>query len=307
MVRASNGKRSDDANFPEGIDGLLSTCLMVPCIMSTVRNCPPNMKGLPLHLIEKEILEIVDWLNVFFREYGRRRDMFLSSLAGVRAPDIAKWGGFSESCFAEITHAAATEIYNWLVPIGDVRFAEYLDSGGGPVPPELQSSEVWSHFREARLSLTQAGDCYIPRRLNRASMGDPDELAAYVRQEFLLAKRSLGDTTSNSSGCVSSSSNHGTHPTQSFPDGPTPKNIFAKAGKTVELQPLPWKLANCLWTKFNRTASRDVVAREVWGEDDVTIGQLGGARDRFNSACESAGVAASISVNTTTGFVSLEA
>ncbi len=65
-------------------------------------------------------------------------------------------------------------------------------------------------------------------------------------------------------------------------DGPQDPHLFNWNGKSTELAPIPWKVANYLWSKPNRTADRLELYEEVWKDSDNADGGLRAARTKFN-------------------------
>jgi len=78
--------------------------------------------------------------------------------------------------------------------------------------------------------------------------------------------------------------------TLAHPDGPHPPNCIRFNTKTVELEPIPWRLAEYMWSRDSALISD--VCEYVWGEksDAVSDSRINSARSKVNEALLKLGV-----------------
>jgi hypothetical protein len=80
-----------------------------------------------------------------------------------------------------------------------------------------------------------------------------------------------------------------TVPKGSIIDGPVSPKSFHWKGKSVELQPIPWKLLNFVWNEPNKKARMPDLERAVWGDEQQTDGKYKAAASKVNAAFMKAG------------------
>lgn len=86
--------------------------------------------------------------------------------------------------------------------------------------------------------------------------------------------------------------------------GPVPPNLFIYGTKQIELQNKPWHMINTLWKARRKTLPQDIVAKIVWGDEDVRPDQRKGVIKKANHAFMNAGFP--FSVCEKNGFIVLE-
>jgi len=78
-------------------------------------------------------------------------------------------------------------------------------------------------------------------------------------------------------------------------DGPIPPNKFRYAGKTIELEPIPWRLLDFLWPRKEPVEEENEdMLKHVWGKDIVSPGAVRNAVVRCNNAFTEAGIPCTI-------------